>query len=219
MTKQTKNRIILASIILVLLALAPFAFVARARAQMSKKPRLHVFFDMDNQPKFQAQQMNPLFRDGRQMRLPVEHTMAVEDYVDDVAATGRMSGQWVTAIPVPVDAALMARGQQQYNVYCAPCHGLSGAGDGMIARRADELMQVEASKWVPPTSYHSGTVLERPVGHIYNTITNGIRTMPPYRSQIAPHDRWAIVAYVKALQKSQAASIEEVPAAMRETLQ
>lgn len=217
MKKSTRNRIILTTIILALLAIAPFAFVARARATHSPW-RIHVFRDMDNQPKFQAQQVNPLFVDGREMRMPVENTMAVEEFPDPVAGTGKMNGQWLTVLPVPVDAALLERGQERFNIYCATCHGLGGYGDGMIAQRAMELMEVETSKWIPPTSYHVDTVLQRPVGHIYNTITNGIRSMPPYRSQINEHDRWAIVAYLRALQRSQSARIEDVPQDMRQTL-
>ncbi len=219
MKKQTKNFLIIFITSAILLAITPFLFIARARSQMSPKPRIHVFRDMDNQPKFQAQQTNPLFRDNRQMRLPVANTIAIEDVAEGAITTGKLDGQWLTVIPVPVDQALMKRGQERYDIFCAPCHGRSGYGDGMTARRADELMQIEASKWVPPTSYHADTVIERPVGHLYNTITYGIRTMPAYRAQIPVEDRWAIVAYVKALQKSQAARMEDVPAEMRETLQ
>jgi hypothetical protein len=85
----------------------------------------------------------------------------------------------------------------------------------MIARRADRLQQ---ARWVPPASLHQEPALSRPLGHLYNTITRGIRTMPPYAAQIAPRDRWAIVAYVRALQRSQRASVDEVPVQMREQL-
>lgn len=218
MKKTRKNWVIIGAVVAALLAVTPFVVVARMRASMSTKPRLHVFFDMDSQPKFQAQEANPLFLDARAMRLPVENTLAVEEALDGPAATGMRGGEWLAAIPVPIDESLMRRGQERFGIYCAPCHGLSGYGDGLIAIRADELMQVEASSWVPPTNYHTDDMRQRPVGHIFNTITNGIRTMPPYRAQIAPHDRWAITAYARALQKSQNATIEDVPPAMRRTL-
>jgi mono/diheme cytochrome c family protein len=116
---------------------------------------------------------------------------------------------------VTVDARLLARGHERYAVFCAPCHGLSGHGDGMVARRADRLQQ---GTWTPPSSFHVEPVSARPVGHLFNTITNGIRTMPAYGSQVGVADRWAIVAYVRALQRSQRASIDDVPPELRSTV-
>jgi hypothetical protein len=92
---------------------------------------------------------------------------------------------------------------------------LAGYGDGMVAKRADELME---ATWVPPSSFHTELVRSRPVGHLYNTITNGIRNMPAYGPQIPEHDRWAIVAYVRALQLSQNADVSDVPAELRSSL-
>ena len=125
---------------------------------------------------------------------------------------------FVTRIPVPVSMDLMRRGQERFNVYCAPCHGLSGYGDGMVARRAAEMQAAgadTAAGWVAPTNYHSDEIRGRAVGHLYNTITNGIRSMPSYAKQISVLDRWAIVAYVKALQRSQHAQGEDVPETQR----
>ncbi len=93
---------------------------------------------------------------------------------------------------------------------------LAGDGDGMVSRRAEALQQ---GSWVPPTSFHEEPALTRPVGHLFNTITRGIRNMPAYGSQIDPEDRWAIVAYVRALQRSQHARLEDVPAEPREALE
>jgi len=115
---------------------------------------------------------------------------------------------WVTQFPLPVTTELMERGRQRYNIYCAVCHGLSGDGDGLVARRAIELQQ---STWVPPTSLHSPPVREQPVGKLFNTVTHGIRKMPGYASQITTEDRWAIVMYVRALQRSRNATVEDVP--------
>ena len=115
---------------------------------------------------------------------------------------------YVRSIPpeVEVTAALMKRGQERFNIYCAPCHGQDGYGAGMVALRAKAMQESGAStaaNWAAPTSYHSDTIRGRPVGSIYNTITNGVRTMPRYDKQISVMDSWAIVAYVKALQRSQ----------------
>lgn len=121
---------------------------------------------------------------------------------------------FIDRIPVPVTMDLLRRGQERFNVYCAPCHGLSGYGDGMVARRAAAMQATgadTASGWVAPTNYHTRDIRERPVGHLYNTVANGIRSMPSYAKQISVLDRWAIVAYVKALQRSQAAGAGDVP--------
>jgi mono/diheme cytochrome c family protein len=116
---------------------------------------------------------------------------------------------------MPVDRDLLERGRQRYDVFCSPCHGLAGFGDGMVARRADELQE---GTWTPPTSFHSDLIRQRPDGHLYNTITNGIRNMPGYGSQIPVEDRWAVVAYVRALQRSQNATVDDVPPAIRAQL-
>jgi mono/diheme cytochrome c family protein len=121
---------------------------------------------------------------------------------------------FVAQLPVPVDLDLMRRGQERFGIYCAPCHGYSGYGDGMVARRAAEMQAAGASTasgWVAPTNYHGDEIRGRPVGHLFNTITNGIRTMPAHGGQVSVMDRWAIVAYVKALQRSQNATSEDVP--------
>jgi mono/diheme cytochrome c family protein len=127
----------------------------------------------------------------------------------------------VAKIPVPVTMDLMRRGQERFNVYCAPCHGLSGYGDGMVARRAADMQAAgadTASGWVAPITYHSDELRNRPVGSLYNTIHNGVRTMPAYGGQVSVMDRWAIVAYVKALQRSQNAKPEDVPETERQKL-
>ncbi len=117
--------------------------------------------------------------------------------------------------PVPVTEALLARGQERYDIFCATCHGLAGAGDGMIHRRAEQLAQ---GTWTPPTDLATETVVGRPHGHIYNSIANGIRNMPAYGHQITVEDRWAIVAYVRALQRARNATLDDVPEENRRTL-
>lgn len=139
-----------------------------------------------------------------------------EQYERVLEGTEKIKGKtdFVTRIPLPVTTDLMHRGRERFNIYCSACHGLGGYGDGMVARRAAEMQAAgadTAAGWVVPTNYHTKDIRERPVGHVFNTITNGIRSMPSYAKQISVLDRWAIVAYVKALQRSQDAKAEDVP--------
>ena len=205
-----------AGILLVALALVPLALIARARARTSELPRVQPIRDMARQPKLKTQSANPLFADGRAMRPEVPGTVAWGQLHEDSAFwTGRSADGWVTAFPVPVTERLMRRGQERYDIYCSPCHGLAGYGDGPVAKRADALQE---GTWTPPSSYHTDLVRSRPVGHIFNTITNGIRNMPAYAAQIPAADRWAIVAYVRALQRSQDARVGDVPAELQRQL-
>lgn len=118
---------------------------------------------------------------------------------------------WTKAFPpsLELDSVMMDRGQQRYNIHCAACHGLAGNGDGLVSQRALSLRQ---GTWVQPISLHVEAVLDQPVGKLFNTITNGVRKMPGYKEHITPEDRWAIVLYVRALQRSQAASADDLPA-------
>jgi mono/diheme cytochrome c family protein len=198
----------MASVALLALAFLPFACIFKARYSTSDLPRIHLIQDMDNQPRFKSQQVNPLFADTRADRPFVAGTVA-RGHLDenDALDRGIVDGHWVETFPVPVTPALLARGQERFGIYCTPCHGMAGYGDGIVAARADRLQE---GTWVPPASMHDPSVLARPVGHIFNTITNGIRTMPSYGSQIPRTDRWAIVAYVRALQLSQHAPIADL---------
>jgi mono/diheme cytochrome c family protein len=171
---------------------------------------------MDNQPKYKAQARNMMFADRRAMRPPVNGTVARGTTLGDPALmSGKVGEDWVEAIPVSIDRAALERGRGRYDIYCSPCHGLAGFGDGMVAKRADELLE---GTWTPPTSFHTDLLRERAAGHIFNTISNGIRNMPAYGPQIPVEDRWAIVAYVRALQRSQNATVEDVPPDIRAQL-
>jgi mono/diheme cytochrome c family protein len=117
--------------------------------------------------------------------------------------------------PLAVDLGVLQRGRERYDIYCAPCHGLAGYGDGSVAKRAEALQE---GTWTPPTSFHTELIRQRPDGHIFNTISNGIRNMPAYGPQIPVADRWAIVAYVRALQRSQNATVDDVPPEIRAQL-
>jgi mono/diheme cytochrome c family protein len=211
--------LIYAAILLVALSLIPLALVVRARVAISEKPRLHVVFDMDQQAKRKAQSYSPLFADGRAMRMPVEGTVSRNDPgFDSSHASGRIDAEtFLEGFPAQVEITeeFVLAGRDRFDVYCAPCHGVSGYGDGMVSVRADELAE---GTWTPPTSLHDDTVRDRANGHLYNTIKNGIRNMPGYGAQTTIDERWAMVAYIRALQRSQRTTIEDVPPAQRTEL-
>ena len=205
-----------AVIVLIALSWIPMSLVVRARNVKSAKPPIHVVPDMDNQPSYRAQKRNRLFADRRAMRPPVAGAVARGRLAaDDALELGRVGDEWVTAIPIPVDRALLERGRERFDIFCSPCHGLAGYGDGAVAKRADALQE---GTWTPPSSFHTDLVRSRPVGQLYNSIVNGIRNMPAYGPQIDVEDRWAVVAYLRALQRSQNATIEDVPTDLRAAL-
>ena len=202
--------------ILVVLSWVPLALIMRARVTTSPQPRIHIIPDMDKQPKFKAQSRNPMFADRRAMRPPVAGAVARGATLGEPALTSGKTGEnWVSSVPIEVDRGTLQRGRERYEINCSPCHGLAGFGDGMVAKRADELLE---GTWTPPTSFHTDLLRERPAGHLFNTISNGIRNMPAYGPQIPVGDRWAIVAYVRALQRSQNATVDDVPPDIRAQL-
>lgn len=198
------------------LSMLPPLGIAWYRSGTKALPRVHTFLDMDVQPKYRAQAASSLFPDGMATRPPVPGTIGRDEMEDNTALyLGKTGDEWIQEFPVRVDMAAMARGQERFTIYCAPCHGLTGEGDGMVSRRATERAE---ANWVPPLSLHAESVRVQPVGQLYNTVTNGIRTMPPYASQMSVEDRWAVVLYVRALQRSQHATLEDVPPEMRNQL-
>ena len=216
--------LIYGTIVVIFLAMIPPAVIAWARAVNSSQPRIHLIQDMDNQPKFRAQHANALFADGRAMRPPITGTVARGGLnEDDHYYRGLSNGQWAATFPpqVAVTMDLLQRGRERFNIYCQPCHGLAGYGDGMVNRRAMVLMNlgVNGPTWVQPKSVHEQQIREQPVGQYFNTITNGVRNMPAYGPQIPVADRWAIVAYVRALQRSQNARPDDAPPGQRVQLQ
>lgn len=186
-------------------SLVPFAIFAQARNAKMEEGRRHLVWDMDFAPAYKAQSGNPLFKDGRSMRTPPQGTVAQGQLqADDHFYRGKTpGGDWALTLPEGVDAdeETMELGKAQFGIYCAPCHGHDGEGNGMVNARASKLAQ----GWVPPTNLHEARLRTMPAGEIFNTITNGIRNMQPYGSQISPEERWAIILYVRALQKSSAA--------------
>lgn len=202
-----------------LLAILPPVIVAQARSKPNPNLPINLIQDMDLQAKFKAQSVNDLFADGRSQRVQVAGTIARgEANLDTHLHQGVVDGQWVSTTPtsLPMDMTLLARGQQRFNIYCTPCHGYSGGGDGAINQRALELVAnadgpVNGTVWVSAKSLHDATVTVQPIGQLFNTVTKGVRNMAGYQSQIPVEDRWAIVAYLKALQRSQNAALSDVP--------
>ncbi|TWT45245.1 Cytochrome c [Phycisphaerae bacterium RAS1] len=219
-------------IVAVTLSLLPLMVIARARVSKSREPKIHIIQDMDNQEKIKAQRASPVFADGRGPRFPVGMTReqplgttvargdAISLKTDAHFFEGRAGGDWATAFPpqITVDEGLLHRGQQRFNIYCAPCHGYDGTGNGTVNNKGNSGER-PGWTWVKPLSVNDQTVRDRANGHIFNTITNGIRTMPAYGDQIPEKDRWAIVAYVRALQRSGATTIDDVPADKRSELE
>jgi mono/diheme cytochrome c family protein len=206
--------------VLVVLSLLPPLLVARYRAVPKLKPRIHPILDMDLQPKYLPQAASPFWSDGRAMRLPVPGTIAQDGLeTDEHFYHGKVAGKdrWAETFPMPVTMAMMRHGQERFNVFCAVCHGLAGEG-GTTSMTSARAIRREDKGWVPPLSLFQPSVSRQAVGEIFNTITNGIRTMPSYASQIPEADRWAIILYVRALQRSQDSSVKDVPEDIRPQL-
>ena len=164
---------------------------------------------MHNQPKFVPLRASEFFGDARSARPLVEGTVARGHLGDDVLLnTGKIDGKPVDQFPFPVTAETMARGRERFDVFCSPCHGRTGLGDGMVVRRG----------YRKPPSYAIDRLLAAPAGYFFDVITNGFGAMPDYRAQIPVPDRWAIVAYVRALQLSAHATLADVPPADRAAL-
>jgi mono/diheme cytochrome c family protein len=192
-------------------ATVPFALAALARVSTNDTPRVHIVPDMDFQQKFKTQRANAFFEDRRAMRLDVAGTVADGELRDDDHFyRGKVGGAFAKTFPEQVEVSMetMDRGREKFGIYCTPCHGVDGMGQGMVHERARSLMQ---GTCVPPTNLHDENLRYKPVGELFDGITRGIRNMPPYGRQIDTADRWAVVLYLRALQRSQAATLEDVP--------
>lgn len=198
---------VLALVVAVVGTWVPLALIFKARSNDSRLPRVHIFHDMDKQAKFSTQAAHPWFEDGRAMRQPIEGTLARghlhhdAHFFDGFTQQATEGIQFVTTFPdqVAVNATLIARGQDRYQIYCALCHGASGTGDGLVNQRALELKE---AKWVPATNLMTQEIRDRANGQLYQAIRDGVRNMPSYGAQIPPQDRWAIVAYLRELQST-----------------
>jgi mono/diheme cytochrome c family protein len=166
--------------------------------------------DMHDQPKYIPLRESTFFADGRSARAPVPGTVPRDQLHDDTLLyTGKVDGADATVFPFPIDEHVMARGRERFDIYCSPCHGRTGAGDGMVVRRG----------YRSPPSLHVDRLRLAPAGHFFDVITTGFGAMPDYAVQISAVDRWAIVAYIRALQLSEHATVADVPPGQRGTLQ
>ena len=175
-----------------------------ARGCTSSQPPIHLNPSMDAQPKVRAQTASTFFYDGASMRQPVPGTIAIGGLKEDTAFfTGKgADGTFVAKIPMPVDETLVERGRQRAAIYCQPCHDARGDGKGILFQRGN----------IPTASFHQEKILNYPDGQIFDVITNGTGLMAGYRWPIPPADRWAIVAYVRDLQRKRLASATAAPA-------
>jgi mono/diheme cytochrome c family protein len=160
--------------------------------------------DMANQPRQNPLSPSEFFADGRSERPAVENTVVRGSVQDDSLFVPKESN----AFPLPISAELLQRGEQRYAIFCTPCHGIQGDGLGMVAMRGMKH----------PPSYHQERLRQVPNGYLYDVITNGFGAMYGYSAQIPPRDRWAIVAYLRALQLSRNAPVGQLPAELREKL-
>lgn len=160
--------------------------------------------DMANQPRQNPLSPSPFFADGRSERPAIDNTVVHGSIQDDNLLVPKDSN----AFPLPVTAELLERGQQRYNIFCTPCHGIQGDGMGMVAVRGMKH----------PPSYHQDRLRNEPAGYLYDVVTNGFGAMYGYSSQIPPRDRWAIIAYMRALQLSRNVPASELPAELQEKL-
>lgn len=159
--------------------------------------------DMQNQPKYKPLAVSTFFTDGRSARPIPEGTVARDelDDTDSVHTGNAANGDFLDAIPMPVTETLLRRGQERFDIYCSPCHDRMGTGRGMVEQRGFKI----------PSDLNSDRVRELPPGYIYQVISNGYQAMPDYKDQIPVDDRWAIVAYLRALQLSRHATMADVP--------
>jgi mono/diheme cytochrome c family protein len=166
--------------------------------------------DMHDQPKFIPLRESTSFADLRSARDPVAGTVARGQLRDDTLLyTGKVGDADATMFPFPIDAAVMARGRERYDIFCSPCHARTGSGEGMVVLRG----------YRQPPTLHSDRLRAAPAGHFFDVITNGFGAMPDYAAQIRAEDRWAIAAYIRALQLSMHAGLTDVPESARGTLQ
>ena len=180
------------------------ALTGCARGCTSSRPPIHLNPSMDDQPKVRPQTASNFFYNGASMREPVPGTIPIGGLQEDGAFfTGKgADGQFVATSPVAADEAVLARGRERYGIYCQPCHDARGDGKGIMFQRGN----------VPTATFHQDKVLKYPDGQIFDVITNGFGLMPAYRWPIPPADRWAIVAYVRGLQRDRQARAASAPA-------
>lgn len=165
--------------------------------------------DMQIEPRYNPESQSDFFSDNRAARPMVDGTVARGDLrIDEARYTGKINGQEIDQFPIPIVKADIERGEQRFNIYCTPCHGRLGDGNGLVVLRG----------FRQPPSYYSDKLMQAPVGHFFDVMTNGFGAMASYASRIEPDDRWRIAAYIRALQLSETAKVADVPADKRTAL-
>jgi mono/diheme cytochrome c family protein len=201
----------------ILIAAVALSAVAGCRGQTSRETPIFGIRNMFDQPRYDIQEESSFFPDHRTMRPLVEGVVARDQEIDPVVARGRLEDESGYVLEIPKDVvtrsggmeAMLKHGQARYGIFCAPCHDGSGSGEGLVKKRA---VASGAAAFVPPT-FHQDRIRQMPDGQLFATISNGKSNMPPYASQIPVDDRWAIVAYVRALQMAQPTMAMAPPAA------
>jgi mono/diheme cytochrome c family protein len=197
---------------LYILAIVAVVGVAGFRGSISRKPPIEVFPDMDRQWKLRPQEPNRFFANKRSSQPFVEGTIARgTPYQDIPLNTGRVTGStnWVEISPIEITEAVMERGKQRYDIYCTPCHGAAGDGKGITSKYG----------MVAVANFHDARLISMTDGEIFNTITYGKNLMGPYGANIKIEDRWAVIAYLRALQRSRLSTMDDVPEAQKAALQ
>ena len=180
------------------------------RGRPSHRPPVHFNPDMDRQAKYSPQGSSAFFADSAAMRMPPAGTVAQgQDRADQVFYSGKdRSGNYTTANPAGMTMETLKRGRERYDIYCSVCHSRVGDGRGIMITRG----------YVPPPSFHQDYLREKPDGYLFDVITNGVRNMPAYAHQIPVADRWAIIAYLRTLQRSRNGTINDIPQELRDKI-
>jgi mono/diheme cytochrome c family protein len=197
----------------------PLYLIYQERNSFSTLPKIHYIQDMDNQPGFGPQAPTTLFADGRATRTIVEGTIARGHLREDdhyfrgfqmIESGSTEVVEFFENFPdaVTVDQAIVQRGQERYAIYCAVCHDDQGTGNGLVHQHA---LVLKETKWVPPTNLLTQEIRDRAEGQLFQAISDGVRNMPGYKTQVDVADRWAIVAYVRQLQATQPVAVVEKP--------
>ncbi len=165
--------------------------------------------DMHDQPRYKPLQASAFFADHRGSRPVVDGTVARGHLrIDEARYTGKIAGENIDQFPIPIAKADIERGQNRFNIYCTPCHGKLGDGNGLVVMRG----------YRQPPSYYDDKLMKAPVGHFFDVVTNGFGAMPSYASRVTADDRWRVIAYIRALQLSESAKVNDVPADQRQNL-